>query len=110
MGEHFGIALAPRTVPGVRKKFDLVSEDFQIIGDAKFFTLVRGVGLPPAKFSVIAEHVWLLEKAKAKHAFLVFGNDRRVPLSWLERYGDLVRGVDFYFLEETGHIDALNTV
>jgi hypothetical protein len=62
-----------------------------VVGDAKYFTRVGGVGLPPAKFSIIAEHVWLLEKTGAPTTFLVFGNDRQVPIRWLERYGDLTR-------------------
>ncbi|AFV22358.1 hypothetical protein Mpsy_0145 [Methanolobus psychrophilus R15] len=59
--------------------------------------MVRGCSLPPAKFATIAEHVWLLEKTGAKHKFLIFGNDKRVPQEWLRRYGELVDGVDFFF-------------
>ena len=106
-GAHFGTPLLPRRVPNVWKIFDLVSDDLAIVGDAKFFTLVRGVGLPPAKFSVIAEHVWLLEKTAAQTKFLVFGNDRRVPAAWLERYGSLARGVLFFFLSGEGHLAQL---
>ena len=102
MSAFFQTALAPRQVPGVPKMFDLVSTDNRIVGDAKFYTLVRGVGLPPAKFSVIAEHVWLLEKANADRRFLVFGNDRRVPEEWLKRYGHLARDVEFYFIADDG--------
>jgi len=50
--------------------------------------------------TVIAEHVWLLENTNADRKFLVFGNDRRVPEQWLERYGPLVRSVEFYFLDD----------
>jgi hypothetical protein len=64
--------------------------------------------VPPAKFSAIAEHVWLLEKTGAATAFLVFGNDRRVPEQWLERYGHLVVGVQFYFLSDEGELEELN--
>jgi hypothetical protein len=49
------------------------------VGDAKYYTLVGGKRLLPAKFSVIAEHVWLLEKTEALGTSLVFGNERRVP-------------------------------
>lgn len=84
---------------GVHKKFDMVSDDGKYIGDAKFFTMVKGKKLPPAKFSVIAEHVWLLENTEAEHKFLVFGNDRRVPEEWLKRYGNLVKSVKFFFLK-----------
>ncbi len=107
MSEHYGVRLAPRRVPGIPKKFDLVSDDGQIIGDAKFYTLVRGIGSPPAKNSVIAEYVWLLEKAKAKHRFLVFGNDPRVPTGWLRIYSHLATEIDFYFISAEGELSKL---
>lgn len=107
MSRHYGLPLAAGEVPGVPKEFDMVSADYEIVGDAKYYTLVRGQRLPPAKFSVIAEHVWLLEKTSASIRFLVFGNQRDVPMLWLERYGDLVSGVDFYFLSDEGELDLL---
>ena len=57
---------------------------------------------------MIAEHVWLLEKTNAKRKFLVFGNDRRVPERWLEKYGNLVSDVSFYFLSDDGQLEALS--
>jgi hypothetical protein len=107
MSDHFGVLLAPGEVPGVPKKFDLVSPDRKIIGDAKYYTLVQGERLPPAKFSIIAEHVWLLEKTGASVPFLVFGNDRKVPELWLERYGNLASSVTFYFLTDSGVLEHL---
>lgn len=92
---RFGPDLSPAVVPGVRKRFDFVSPDRRIIGDAKFYSRVRGTALPPAKFATIAEYVWLQEKTGAPQTFLAFGNDREVPVRWLERYGNLVSGVTF---------------
>jgi hypothetical protein len=108
METHFGTPLAADRMDGVRKVFDLVSHDHHIVGDAKYFSMVQGERLPPAKFSVIAEHVWLLEKTSAKRKFLVFGNDRRVPMEWLARYGNLARSVEFYFLDVAGKLELLN--
>lgn len=107
MSRHFGVPLAPGQVPGVPKEWDMVSASGDIVGDAKYFTLVHGQRLPPAKFSVIAEHVWLLEETGAPMTFLVFGNDRQVPELWLQRYGKLVSGVSFYFLSDDGALEAL---
>ena len=101
MSDHFGANLNPAKLKGVHKRFDLVSEDGQIVGDAKYYTAVNGRGLPPAKFATIAEYVWLLEKTSAKRRFLVFGNDRRVPEWWLDRYGNLTE-VEFYYASDTG--------
>jgi hypothetical protein len=107
MSRHYGVRLDPGKVPGVPKTFDLVSSDHKIVGDAKFYTLVRGEQLPPAKFSVIAEHVWLLEKVTAERKFLVFGNERQVPERWLVRYGALVGDVRFWFIDEQEVIHQL---
>lgn len=108
MTEHFGVPLGPRKVAGTPKRFDLVSADGSIVGDAKYYTMVRGVSPPPAKRSVIAEYVWLLEHATAAQRFLVFGNDRRVPEGWLKDYGHLVKGVDFYFIDEGAQVVDLH--
>ncbi len=108
MSDYLGVSLTPGRVPGVPKQFDLVSPGQDVVGDAKYFTLVRGQRLPPAKFSVIAEYVWLLEKTRALVTFLVFGNDRRAPELWLERYGRLSPGVDFYFLGDDGALERLS--
>lgn len=107
LGDRFAVALTPGRMPSVRKKFDLVSPDGQIVGDAKYYTRVGGIKLPPAKFSIISEHVWLLEKTGAPITFLVFGNDRQVPILWLERYGNLLTDVIFYFLHDDGRLEVL---
>lgn len=108
MSQHYGVPLVAGSAPGIPKRFDLVSADCSTIGDAKYYTLVRGTSLPPAKFSVIAEHVWLLEKTAATNRFLVFGNQRAVPTQWLARYGHLVKSVDFFFLTDTGQLEKIN--
>jgi hypothetical protein len=107
LGERYRMSLAPGVVAGIRKRFDFVSADAQIVGDAKYYTLVGGERLPPAKFATIAEHVWLLEKTHAPTQLLVFGNDREVPLRWLERYGPLAGSVQFFFLSDEGHLEVL---
>jgi hypothetical protein len=110
MSAHYQVPLAPGRVANVPKIFDLVSADERIVGDAKFLTLVRGERMPPAKFSVIAEHVWLLERTAAEHKFLVFGNDRRVPELWLKRYGRLIDGTEFFYLAADGLLSSLPPV
>jgi hypothetical protein len=107
MSLHIGVELQPRRVGLVPKVFDMVSGDLEIVGDAKYLTLVRGQRLPPAKFMEIASHVWLLEATKANRLFLIFGNDRRVAEWWLEKYGHLVQRVEFYFLEDHGQLSRL---
>ena len=72
-----------------------------------YYPSVDGLGLPPAKFSIVAEHVWLMEKTGAPTRFLVFGNDRDVPVLWLERYANLASNVTFYFLSASGDLELL---
>jgi hypothetical protein len=62
LSDRYVVDLTPGSLPGVAKLFDFVSPDRRVVGDAKYFSLVGGVGLPAAKFSIIAEHVWLLER------------------------------------------------
>lgn len=107
MSDTYATKLQSGKLPGVNKIFDMTSPDGTVVGDAKYYTMVGGERLPPAKFSVIAEHVWLLEKTDAKRKFLVFGNDRRVSEKWLEKYGDLVSDVAFYFLSDDGQLEVL---
>ena len=92
---------------GWPKRFDLVSPNGQVVGDAKYYTMVRGKYIPPAKFSIISEHGWLLENTQSPHRFLVFGNDVTIPLEWLKRYDKWVKSVRFYFLSESGEVRVL---
>lgn len=98
------VPLMPRSVGHIPKQFDFVSPDGRIVGDAKYYT--RG-GTPSGKLATISEHVWLLGKTGAAETFLVFGNDRRVPIMWLERYGTLLSGITFYFLTDNGDLEEL---
>jgi len=107
MSAYFGKPLRHRKKDEWAKLFDLVSDDFQIVGDIKCLTMGRETKIPPAKASIISENVWMLEKTKAAKTFLVFGKDRRVPQEWLRRYGNLVDSVKFYFLSEDGNIEQL---
>ena len=104
MSRHLGVQLKERSPAGFPKRFDLVSDDDGIVGDAKYLTLVGGLRQPPAKLMEITGHVWLLEKVAARQRFLVFGNQREVPEMWLRKYGRLPTNVEFYFLEPSGRV------
>ncbi|MHC3128918.1 MAG: hypothetical protein IBV52_02430 [Candidatus Bathyarchaeota archaeon] len=108
MSRYFGIKFVEKNPKNFPKRFDMVSHDEEFVGDAKYLTLVHGTRLPPAKFMEISGHVWLLERLDAKRRFLVFGNQRRVPEWWLEKYGNLVQSVEFYFIDSQGKINKLN--
>jgi len=106
MSSELGTQLRPQTV-GVRqlrKRFDYVSPDEDIVGDAKYYSNCKA---PSGKMATISEYVFLLEKCDAKRKFLVFGNNSKIPKRWLARYGCLASAVEFYFLEE-GRLERLN--
>ena len=110
MSAHLGVPLAPGRVADVPWAFDLVSLDNKVVGCTLYYTFVQGQHLPPAKFSLITERVWLLEKVGAQVPFLIFGYDRDVPLLWLERYGHLAPGVRFYYLDDDGVLEQLTEI
>jgi hypothetical protein len=107
LSAYYGADLAPRIVPCVRKLFALVSPDYEAVGEAKYIASVGGIGSSPAKFAIISEYVWLLEKSRAAHTFLVFGNDRQVPSLWLKRYSNLASEVAFFYLTGDGGLERL---
>ena len=107
MTTRLGVALTEQALEQWPKRFDLVSADGRIVGDAKLYSMVKGKRLPPAKFATISEHIWFLKKIEADKKFLIFGNDQRVPIEWLKRWGRFVEDVDFYFLNPSGELSIL---
>jgi hypothetical protein len=107
MSEYFDTELESGWVGEVHKEFDFVAPYGRIVGDALYFRRLRSTRWPPAKGARISEHVWLLEKTGAPETFLVFGNNRQVPVMWLERYGNLAFGVRFFFLMADGEVEEL---
>jgi hypothetical protein len=107
MGEHFQLKLDKGFVGQVHKEFDFVAPYARIVGDALHFSRSAGTRWSPAKAAFISESVWMLEKTGAPLTFLVFGNDRHMPVLWLERFGNLVFNVTFYFLSDDGELEEL---
>jgi hypothetical protein len=104
----WGVPLGSAVVevaPGLAHQFDLVSLDARIVGDAKWF---KNLAVPSAKWSVIAEYVWLLQHVgAAERRFLVFGQDRDVPQRWLARFRPLIADVEFFLLDDSSHLTQL---
>jgi hypothetical protein len=107
MSEHFHTQLERGYVGEVHKEFDFVAPYGRIVGHTLYPRRVGGRRWAPAKGAAIAEQVWLLEKTGAPETFLVFGSDRQVPVMWLERYGNLVFRVRFFFLADDGELEEL---
>ena len=107
MSGHFNVKLERGYAGQVHKEFDFVGPYQRIVGDAMRFRRSKGTRWAPARAAAIAERVWMLEKTGAPATFLVFGGDRHTPEMWLERYGNLVYGVKFYFLSDEGELEEL---
>ena len=69
MRVYFDKPLRHRKKEGWVKLFDLVSEDFGIVGDVRCFSMYRRPEMPPNAGAMISEEVWMLEKTGAKTVF-----------------------------------------
>jgi len=107
MSDYFGTLLKNVIISGFPKRFDMVSNDCQIVGDAKWKALPMDGAARKVLFEEISTYVWLLEKIKASRRFIVFGNDMRVPEAWLRKYGGLPTTVEFYFWDGKGSVIRL---
>jgi len=98
LSKKWGVELEERKVKigEAFKKFDMVSEDESLIGDAKY---MKNIPVPAAKWSDISECIWLLQKTKAKRKFMVFGQDIEIAERYLKRWSSIVKDIEFYFFD-----------
>jgi hypothetical protein len=99
----WNVTLSERTVQIgglVPWKFDHVSSDQRLVGDAKW---LKNIAVPAAKWQAIAEYIWLLQKVSADKVFIVFGQDAEVAERYLKRVRPLTAPIEFYFLDGEGH-------
>jgi len=108
LSDYLQTKLRPRLIQPVNRLFDFVSQDKQIIGDSKYFSM-KGKRIQSTKYSAISENVWFLERVSAKRKFLVFGNNRAVPEGWLSRYGHLIQKIEFFFLDDHNQLLLMNS-
>ena len=83
---------------------DFASADGRVVGE---LIIVQNKRSPSAYMLKIAGHIWFLERTKAEEKFLVFYGERSVPEWWLKRYGQLIEGIRFYFMEDDGQLIEL---
>jgi hypothetical protein len=108
MSDFFYVKLIEKKIAEVPKKFDMVSPDGNIIGEAKYYRKTKGG--ESGKYSIFAEYVWLLEKTPAKTKFIVFGGAREIIEKWIAKHNHLFEGnLSFYFYDmETDVLEELN--
>ncbi|MBI2305528.1 MAG: hypothetical protein HYU86_12380 [Chloroflexi bacterium] len=110
LSQRWGVKLTKRKVriEGFDKKFDCVSEDQAYIGDAKIYSLNKRGDTPrTSKFIACNELALLLRKTSARHKFLIFGKERKIPETFIRDYGPLLGDVAIYFLDG-GNLEVLH--
>lgn len=108
MMNEYSDALRAGEVRGVNHRFDFISEDGKIVGEMRLFKSVPPRGIHSSTHASISEAVLLLEHTRAKHKFIVFGGDQRVPEAWLSRHAALADGVAFYYIRADGKLILLH--
>lgn len=108
MSEALGTRVGARRIEGIPRAFSLVSANGEYVGDARFMRMSKSRKTPTTSHNVISESVWLLGKTESDRLFLVFGNEKAVATSWLEKYGHLL-GPRYmiYFLPMAGQPEIL---
>ena len=109
MSRFYGVDLRRGVVEGVPWRFDLVSADHRVVGDALFLAAGKSA---ISHFPSISMRVWLLSKVRgARERFIAFGNDRSVPLAWLRRFRPVFsEPVKFFFVGGDGSVEELKGV
>ena len=100
LSARWGTALEARAVGltgGTTHSLGLVSGNGRIVGDVLW---LDGLPSAQAKWSVVAESVWLLgHVVRADRRLLVVGHDWDVLSRWLASYRPLLEGVEIWYLD-----------
>ena len=107
MSDFFCVKLTEKQVSNVPKKFDMVSPDGNIVGEAKYYRKTKGG--ESGKDSIFAEYIRLLEKTPAEKKFMVFGGERKILEKWFKKHKHLFEdNLAFYFYDmDTDKLEEL---
>lgn len=85
-------------INGKAKKFDFVDLKNGIAGDCKHYSFTKTGKRPSAKFSVLNEYVWLLQKLSPHwKKFIVIGDDESLVRKYVNEYAPWLENVTIYF-------------
>ena len=85
-------------INGKNKKFDFVDIKNKIVGDAKFYSFTKGGNRPSAKFSILNEYVWLLQKLpNSWKKFLVIGTDSNLVKKYVREYKPWLENITIFY-------------
>jgi glutathione peroxidase-family protein len=85
-------------INGKTKKFDFVNLENNIVGDAKYYSFTKTGKRPSAKFSILNEYIWLLQKLPSNwKKFIVIGKDETLVKKYVNEYLPWLEGITIYY-------------
>ena len=99
-------------INGKTKDFDLLNIDEKIVGDIKHYKMTSGGNNPSAKFSVLNEYAWLMQKLeqfdnqKWKKIFVI-GQDRKVVEKYISTFDLWLDDIEIYFCDSDSTLEKM---
>jgi hypothetical protein len=99
-------------INGKVKDFDLLNIDEKIVGDIKHYKMTSGGNNPSAKFSVLNEYSWLMQKLeqfqkeKWRKVFVI-GEDSNVVKKYISTYDAWLDDIEIYFCNAVGKLTKM---
>jgi len=85
-------------INGKKKRFDFVDFKNNIVGDSKYYSFTKAGNRPSAKFSILNEYIWLLQKLPNEWVrFIVIGTDETLARKYVNEYLPWLENVTIYF-------------
>jgi|SaaInlStandDraft_2_1057019.scaffolds.fasta_scaffold09030_2 hypothetical protein len=99
-------------INGKAKDFDLLNIDENIVGDVKHYKMTEGGNNPSAKFSVLNEYSWLMQKLEQYQKqkwqkIFVVGEDVRVVKKYISTYDAWLDDIEIYFCDADGKLTKM---
>jgi len=99
-------------INGKVKDFDLLNIDENIVGDIKHYKMTSGGNNPSAKFSVLNEYSWLMQKLeqyqkqKWRKIFVV-GEDQVMIKKYISTFDAWLDDIEIYFCDAKGKLTKM---
>ena len=99
-------------INGKVKDFDLLNIDEKIVGDVKHYKMTSGGNNPSAKFSVLNEYSWLMQKLEQYQKqkwrkIFVIGEDLTVVKKYISTFDAWLDDIEIYFCDADGKLTKM---
>ena len=99
-------------INGKVKDFDLLNIDEKIVGDIKHYKMTSGGNNPSAKFSVLNEYSWLMQKLEQYQKqkwrkIFVIGEDLTVVKRYISTFDAWLDDIEIYFCDADGKLTKM---